>query len=180
MGSFDDFVDESTDELLRVACFITWDEAEAEDLVQECLIRIADRWPRVRHMEMPFAYARRVLVNLALDGRARRARRRGELASGSSCQVEGEPLGSALADKRAQSSLDAVGERSALIAAVGLLSPQQRTVLGLRYFLDLSEAQTAEIIGVSVGTVKTSASRGLARLRELMSEPSEQREMCEP
>jgi DNA-directed RNA polymerase specialized sigma24 family protein len=53
VGSFEDFVDESTDELLRVAYFITWDEAEAEDLVQECLIRIANRWPRVRHMEMP-------------------------------------------------------------------------------------------------------------------------------
>src|ERR1700734_2172866 len=97
MRSFDDFVDESTDELLRVACFITWDEAEAEDLVQECLIRIADRWPRVRRMEMPFAYARRGLVNLALDGRARRTRRRGELACGSSSHVGREPVGSGAA-----------------------------------------------------------------------------------
>ena len=129
MGSFEDFVDESTDELLRVACFVTWDEAEAEDLVQECLIRIADRWPRVRRMEMPFGYARRVLVNLALDGRVRRTRRRGELASSSSSQLEGEPLGSGLSDTRAQSSLDAVAERSTLIAAIGRLSPQQRTVL---------------------------------------------------
>jgi RNA polymerase sigma-70 factor (sigma-E family) len=180
VASFDDFVDESTDELLRVACFITWDEAEAEDLVQDCLIRIANRWPRVQHMEMPFAYARRVLVNLALDGRARHRRRRGELTRSSHCEVADEPSGYDVTDARAASSIDAVAERSALIAEIGRLSPQQRTVLGLRYFLDLSEAQTAEIIGVSVGTVKTSASRGLARLRELMSEPSEQRETSEP
>jgi DNA-directed RNA polymerase specialized sigma24 family protein len=82
-------------------------------------------------------------VNLALDGRVRRTRRRGELASSSSSRLEGEPLGSGLADTRAQSSLDAVAERSTLIAAIGRLSRQQRTVLGLRYFLDLSEAQNA-------------------------------------
>jgi RNA polymerase sigma-70 factor (sigma-E family) len=180
LGSFDDFVDQNVDELLRVGCFITWDEAEAEDLVQECLFRIAQRWPRVRQMEMPYAYARRVLVNLALDGRTRRTRRRGELADGPSWQANGEHAGSELVDQEAESSLDAVTERLSLIAAIGRLSPQQRTVLGLRYFLDLSEAQTAELVGVSVGTVKTSASRGLARLRELMSERSEHQEMCEP
>jgi len=91
-AAFEDFVDASADELLRVACFITGDEAEAEDLVQECLIRIADRWPRVRRMEMPYPYARRALVNLALDGRARRRRRREELSGGSIPQGNGEPL----------------------------------------------------------------------------------------
>src|SRR6202023_1573030 len=64
---FDHFVVDSVDGLLRAAYLIVWDFAEAEDLVQECLFRVARRWERVSGMEVPLAYARRVLVNLALD-----------------------------------------------------------------------------------------------------------------
>ncbi|HWE08611.1 MAG TPA: sigma factor, partial [Solirubrobacteraceae bacterium] len=68
---FERFVAEATDALLRTAYLIVWDLAEAEDLVQECLLSVARRWPRVRTMDHPRAYARRMLVNLALDGRKR-------------------------------------------------------------------------------------------------------------
>jgi RNA polymerase sigma-70 factor (sigma-E family) len=155
---FDQFVAGSVDDLLRTAYLIAWDPAEAEDLVQECLFKIARRWPRVRSMELPVAYARRILVNLALDGARGRARRRVEL----------EPAG---ADARAQDAvdpLDALGIRAELDDALSRLPARQRAVLVLRYFHDLSEAQAAEILGCSPGTVKSSSSRGLARLRETL------------
>src|SRR5437764_3195462 len=79
MTDFDEFVDRHVDELLRTAYLIVWEQAEAEDLVQECLLKVARRWPRIRRMEQPRAYARRILVNLAFDGARGRARRRSEL-----------------------------------------------------------------------------------------------------
>src|SRR5271167_1659505 len=78
---FDRFVAETAEPLLRSAYLITWDAAEAEDLVQECLFKVARRWPRVRKMEQPRAYARRMVVNLALDDARSRSRRRDELAA---------------------------------------------------------------------------------------------------
>jgi DNA-directed RNA polymerase specialized sigma24 family protein len=69
--SFEEFVQAHAGDLLRTACLITWDDAEAEDLVQECLLRVAKRWRRVRGMQLPLAYARRILINLALPGFSR-------------------------------------------------------------------------------------------------------------
>lgn len=169
-----------TRELLRTACLITWDDAEAEDLVQECLLRVSSRWRRVRVMDMPLAYARRVLINLALGGRDRRSRRRVELRGP-------DHHGAAVAggvddrvDPNAQAALHVLGEWSEVIEALGQLAPQQRTVLVLRYVDDLSEAQVAELLGCSIGTVKSRASRGLARLRELMVPANSTPEVCEP
>src|SRR6185312_9100293 len=78
-ADFDRFVADSSDALLRTAYLIVWDLGEAEDLVQETLFEVARRWPRIRRMERPIAYARRILVNRALGGSARRTRRRREL-----------------------------------------------------------------------------------------------------
>jgi DNA-directed RNA polymerase specialized sigma24 family protein len=130
---FERFVAETTDDLLRTAYLVLWDLAGAEDLVQECLFRVARRWPRVRSMEHPTAYARRIVVNLALDGAERRRRHNAEL-----------------------------------LAVLGTLAPLQRAVLALRYYDDLSEAQVAEILGCSVGTVKSTAWRALERLRTVL------------
>jgi RNA polymerase sigma-70 factor (sigma-E family) len=163
LPSFDAFVDENVDDLVRMAYLITWDESEAEDLVQECLLRVAKRWPRVSAMEMPLAYARRVLFNLALDTRGPRSRRRSELTA-----TADPPI-----DVHAEAALESIGVRTELIEALGQLPPQQRTVLGLRYFLDLSEAQVAAILGCSTGAVKSAASRGLARVREHVVSPPE-------
>jgi RNA polymerase sigma-70 factor (sigma-E family) len=143
-----------------MAYLICWDESDAEDLVQECLFTVARRWPRVVAMELPLAYTRRVLVNLALDGRAKRLRRR-ELVS----DIE---VVSRIRDATAEVASDTTGVRAELIDALGQLPRRQRTVLGLRYFLDLSEAQVAAILGCSTGSVKSNASRGLVRLRELV------------
>jgi RNA polymerase sigma-70 factor (sigma-E family) len=135
---------------------IVWDQDEAEDLVQECLLKVARRWPRIRRMEQPRAYARRVLVNLALDGARDRAKRRRELEPEA-------PLSLTAADP-----LPALEVRAELLQALGQLRERQRAVLVLRYFNDLTEAQVAEVLGCSPGTVKSSASRGLARLREAL------------
>lgn len=178
-GSFEAFVERHVDELLRTASVITWDDDAAEDLVQECLLRVTRHWTKVRKMELPFAYARRVLVNLALDDGRRRSRRRAELepaeAGDGRVITTREP-----ADLRAEAAFDALGDRAELLEAFGALSQQQRTVLMLRYFHDLSESQVARILGCSTGTVKSSASRGLARLRERIANPVPSTEVCEP
>lgn len=156
---FEGFVADSVDGLLRAAYLIAWDYAEAEDLVQECLLRVARRWPRVRRMEYPTAYARKVLVNLALDGERRRTRARAELGrSGGLGQVEHE-------DEAAVRVLGWVETTTDLSRALGELAPRQRAVLVFRYLYDLSEAQVADVMGCSVGTVKSTASRALQRLR---------------
>ena len=142
---------------------MAWDPVEAEDLVQECLLAVARRWPRVRAMAHPHAYARRVLVNLALDGAKRRARRRQELVADGAATLD------AVADESAARRLHAVGVRAELIQVLGTLPPRQRAVLVLRYFEDLSEAQVAELLGCSVGTVKSTASRGLNRLQAALT-----------
>lgn len=162
-SDFEQFVTASSDALLRTAYLVVWDPAEAEDLVQDCLLAVARRWPRVRGMDHPYAYARRVLINLALDGASRRTRRRDELAVNGSGAVE------ELADESSTRRLHAVGVRAELIQALGTLPPRQRAVLVLRYFEDLSEAQVAELLGCSLGTVKSTASRGLTRLHAALS-----------
>ena len=156
MTDFDEFVAANVDGLLRTAYLIVWDEAEAEDLVQECLLKVAHRWPRIRRMERPPAYARRVLVNLTLDGARGRARRQSELEPGGQEHV-------IAIDPSA-----AVDGRVELLQALSQLPARQRAVLVLRYFNDLTEADVAEVLGCSLGTVKSSASRGLARLREVL------------
>ncbi len=158
MDEFDKFTTANLEPLLRTAYLITWDAGEAEDLVQECLLRVARRWPRVRRMQQPGAYARRILVNLALDGGRARTRRRDELGAAPE-----------LGDEPAPDLLDGLETRAELLDALAALTARQRAVLVLRYFNDLTESQTADVLGCSPGTVKSNASRGLARLREALS-----------
>jgi RNA polymerase sigma-70 factor (sigma-E family) len=162
-ADFEQFVTASSDALLRTAYLVAWDPVEAEDLVQECLLAVARRWPRVRRMDHPHAYARRVLINLALDGAQRRTRHRQELVGDEATTLAAAP------DESSGRRLHAVGVRCELIDALGTLPPRQRAVLVLRYFEDLSEAQVAELLGCSVGTVKSTASRGLTRLQTALS-----------
>ena len=76
---FDRFVGDNSDGLLRTAYLMVGDLHEAEDLVQETLFKVASRWPRVSRMDNPVAYARRIVVNLALHGSSKRSRNRAEL-----------------------------------------------------------------------------------------------------
>jgi RNA polymerase sigma-70 factor (sigma-E family) len=156
---FDRFVNRETDGLVRTAYLITWDLHAAEDLVQETLIKVAKRWPKVRRMDRPLAYARRILVNEALDGSKRRARARAELAAAMSPAPAAEPHAVEAHD---------FGTYDELIRALGTLPPRQRAVLVLRYFLDLPETEVAAALKCSLGTVKSTASRGLARLEQTL------------
>jgi RNA polymerase sigma-70 factor (sigma-E family) len=156
-ADFDRFVADSTEGLLRTAYLIVWDLAEAEDLVQETLLKVARRWPRVRRMQHPVAYARRILVNLALAGAGHRSRSRNEL-TGEAPPDRGHEAGEAAA----------IDTHDELLSALAALPPRQRSVLVLRYFLDLPEAEVAAALKCSLGTVKSTASRGLARLEQTL------------
>lgn len=154
-NEFDRFVEEVCPPLLRTVYLILGDASAAEDVVQETLLRVARRWRRVRRMSHRQAYARRTAVNLALDERGAQGRRNLAL------DRYANDLQPHAADENGR-----VEQRADLIAALARLSPRARAVIVLRYYGDLSEAQVAHTLGCSVGTVKTTASRALANLRE--------------
>lgn len=152
--TFEDFVRARSGSLLRTALLLAGqNEAEAEDLLQLALERAYRHWGRVSRAGEPERYVRAILANASAD-RWRRAARRAE-----------RPLlavvtGPAVADRTAE-----VENRDYLVRALATLPPRQRAVLVLRYFDDLSEIETARMLGCTVGTVKAHAARGLARLR---------------
>jgi RNA polymerase sigma-70 factor (sigma-E family) len=151
---FTEFVRGRSTALLRTAVLLTGgDRGQAEDLLQGVLERMYVRWRRIR--ESPEAYARKSLVHAAVN-RSRGRRRRPELPL----------LEPDAAVATAHDATTSVDERDQLVRSLLTLPPRQRAVLVLRYFDDLSELDTAAALGCSVGTVKSSASRGLARLRE--------------
>jgi RNA polymerase sigma-70 factor (sigma-E family) len=149
--AFEGFVTESGDALLRMATLLTADPDAAEDVYQETLHRLAMRWSRV---DSPRAFCRRVMHNIVIDQARARKRRPRELFA---VHDRGDPRGG--------DPVTAAELRPALLAALGTLTLQQRTVVVLRYFDDLSENEVAELLGVSPGTVKSTASRAVAQLR---------------
>lgn len=164
---FERFVTGHLHGLLQTGYLIVSDWTEAEDLVQECLLRVARRWPKVRTMEHPGAYARRVLMNLALDGATRRTRLWQELEA-----LDGVEPPATGVDQDAE-AIATCAEASELLDALRLLPVRQRVVLVLRYFGDFSEAQVAEALSCPVGTIKSATSRGLAQLREALETSDE-------
>jgi RNA polymerase sigma-70 factor (sigma-E family) len=151
---FDRFVTRNADGLVRTAYLMVGDLHEAEDLVQETLFKVASRWPRVRRMESPLGYTRRILVNQALHGSSKRSRNRAELKATPPAET---------AAMAAQLDI-----HDQLFDALAALPPRQRAALVLRYLLDLPEAEVAAALGCSLGTVKSSTSRGLKRLEQTL------------
>ena len=160
--AFEAFVADASGRLMRTAYLLTSDRGHAEDLVQSTLLRTARRWPRARRQ--PEAYARRVLVNLAKDRWRTLRRRVGEVA------VEVEA-----ADSIAVPADDEVLERERLLAAIRELPAGQRAVLVLRFFDDLSVAETAAALDCSEGTVKSQTARALDRMRTVLDQPNQER-----
>ncbi|MDQ0711183.1 RNA polymerase sigma-70 factor (sigma-E family) [Streptomyces luteogriseus] len=154
---FDEFAAARWSTLLHVARLLTGgDRQRAEDLVQEALVKLWFAWPKVAD-QAPEAYVRTVLVRLA----ARSARRR----------WWGERPVEQLPDRAGPVDVSsAVAERSRLEAALAQLSPKQRAAVVLRYYEDLPEAQVAQALGCPVGTARSHASRGVARLRQILSD----------
>jgi RNA polymerase sigma-70 factor (sigma-E family) len=158
---FDRFAAETWEPLLRTGYLMTGDAKDAEDLVQETLLKVARRWNRVRGMDHPAAYARRILINLVLHDAGRRSRQRAELWP--------QDDGAETADQSAARALREVDDQAEFRWAVARLPARQRAVLVLRYWADLPVAEVAGILGCSEGTVTSTASRAAARLAETLA-----------
>lgn len=140
--------------LLRSAWLLTGDWHTAHDLVQTSLLRTWPRWERILLQDRPEPYVRRVMLNTYLSWRARRWRGETPLAD--------------LPDAARDADHTAVADlRVTLLAALATLPPRQRATVVLRYFDDLTEADTAAALGCSIGTVKTQCSRAMHALRAM-------------
>lgn len=148
---FEAFVNARSRALLQTAWLLTGDRQLAEDLLQAALTKCYPRWQRIRDGNDE-AYVRRALATTYVSW-WRRAWR-GELPTG--------PLPEAAEDRV---DADRVELRQVLLSALAELPRRQRAVVVLRYYCDLSEAETAAALGCSVGTVKSQAAKGLDRLR---------------
>jgi RNA polymerase sigma-70 factor (sigma-E family) len=148
---FSGFVRDSSRGLQRTAWLLTGDWTAAEDLAQAALVKTWARWDRVE-LATAMGYTRRVMFSVFLGWRGRRSSH--ELPVGS--------LPDAPADRDEYEQIEL---RTALLDALARLPRQQRAVVVLRYFDDLTEAATADALGCSVGTVKSHASRALNALR---------------
>ena len=151
--AFEEFAAECGPELLRIAMLLAPDSHTAEDLYQDTLQRLAARWS---HVDNPSAFCRKVMHNLVVDQTRARARRPRELQ----LFEAGERSDPRSADPHESAELWPV-----LRDALGSLALQQRTVVVLRYFDDRSEAEVARLLGITTGTVKSTASRAIAHLR---------------
>ncbi len=170
-ASFATFMDQSGPALLRTAWFLTGDADRSQELTQAAFVKTYVVWPKIDHGRA-HAYARRCLVNAKIDvWRATRHEVVTDLTGagfepGSGSQ---SPSRSHSALRPAWQSRDSVmattDHRDDLVRRLSRLPEQQRKVVVLRYYADQSEAAVAETLGISVGSVKSAASRGLAALR---------------
>ena len=152
MLSVEEFIDQNSRLLLRSAWLLTGNWASAEDLVQTSLLQSWLHWDEIK-ADTPDFYVRRVLMNTFLSGQRRRWTRERPTAG--------------LPDRPGTDELTSSELRVVIWRALSGLPARQRAVVVLRYFNDLTEAQTAEALQCSVGTVKSQASRALARLRSI-------------
>ncbi|WP_328747391.1 SigE family RNA polymerase sigma factor [Streptomyces sp. NBC_00285] len=149
---FQEFVRARWSHLVRTAYLLTGDAHLAEDLTQTALAKAYRSWRRVSSSDSPEAYVRRMLVTCNSD--RFRKRRVKESLTDAPPEVAGRDEG-----------VTRVDERGVLLGALAGLPPRQRAVVVMRYWEDLSELEVAEVLGCSQGTVKSQASKGLAKLR---------------
>jgi RNA polymerase sigma-70 factor (sigma-E family) len=150
-ADFRQFVSARSAALLRTAYLLVGDWAHAEDVLQTALTKTYIAWRRLGEIEAVEAYARRVLVTTATSWWRRR--------------WHGERPTAVLPDRAAPDPTQAQVERQALWRHVLSLPPRQRAVLVLRFYEDLTEAETARVLGITVGTVKSQCARAIVALR---------------
>lgn len=150
---FGSYVAARSPALLRTAYLLTGGHAEAEDLLQTTWIRTYLAWDRIRDRGAVDGYVRRVMVNASTSSWRRRR------IQESMCAIV--PEGPPSRDRTADSDLHDV-----LWSALARMPRRQRTALVLRFYEDLTEAETAHVMAVSIGTVKSTTSRALALLRQ--------------
>ena len=146
--------------LVRMAAFLTGDRDNAEEVVQDAFVKVYGSWRGLRDPDKAEAYLRTTVVNLSRS----RLRHRQVVA-----KHQPEPPGDAAS---AESGAMRIVQREAVLHALEQLPRRQREAVVLRYYGDLSEAQTADAMGCSVGAVKSHTSRAMASLRPLLEEPS--------
>jgi RNA polymerase sigma-70 factor (sigma-E family) len=157
-ADFAAFVANRSTALLSFAHVLTGDRHDAEDVVQTALAATALGWHRVRRRDNPEGYVRRAIVTTHLNRQRRRPWRERPAAE------LPEPR-----DPRADGDGDGFDERDAMWRMLAALPARQRAVLVLRYYEDMSEADIADVLGCSRGTVKSQAAKALERLRYSLS-----------
>jgi RNA polymerase sigma-70 factor (sigma-E family) len=152
------FLGERGDYLLRTAVLLSGSREAGEDLLQTALERLLKRWATIEGD--PEGYLRRTLYHLAADRWRQQAALRRQL------RLLRPGVSTVVADPTAD-----VDMRDSLVRLLMQLPPRQRAVIVARYWEQLSEAESAQVLGCSVGTVKSATARGLSRLRELSGLP---------
>lgn len=152
---FREFVATQSPALLRVAYLLSGDTHLAQDLVQSALAACAARWHRIRDRDQPYAYVRKALYRNQYN--AWRTRRRKPESI-----VDAVPDSSGARDHAADTA-----QRRDLLADLARLPYRQRLIVVLRYYEDRSEAEVAEMLGISKGGVRSQAARGIANLRRM-------------
>jgi RNA polymerase sigma-70 factor (sigma-E family) len=150
--SFVEFVSARWARLFRLAYLLTADEVAAEDLLQTAMERTYARWPRVSRMEAPEAYVRTLMVNAVISARRRLGWRR-------------ERLRAELPERPIPPADRGVVDHTLLWPLVCALPERQRAVVVLRYYEDLTERETAQVLGCAVGTVKSQGHDAMRALR---------------
>jgi RNA polymerase sigma-70 factor (sigma-E family) len=145
-------------QLVRLSVLLVHDQAAAEDVVQDAFVAMHGKWSRLRDPDKALAYLRQAVVNRSRSALRHRVvvERHARMSSVSDVTVDGPTVGGA--------------RRDAVKDALRQLTDRQREVLVLRYYLDWSEAQIADALGISLGAVKAHAHRGSAALRELLGD----------
>jgi RNA polymerase sigma-70 factor (sigma-E family) len=144
--------------LVRLSVLLVHDTGTAEEIVQDAFVAVHARWGRLREPDRALAYLRQAVVN-----RSRSALRHRGVVTRQAAR-EAAPSPAPGADEASLAS----GRRAAVLDALRALPRRQREVLALRYYLDLSETEIADALGISRGSVKAHASRGAAALRALL------------
>jgi RNA polymerase sigma-70 factor (sigma-E family) len=156
-AAFAEFVAARSGALHRAAYLMVGDVGLAQDLVQEALTKTYVAWPRLRDPANAEAYTRKAITTTAITWFRKKS-------------WYGERPAEFVPEGAAAGHADAVAVRSTLMGALAQLPPRQRAVVVLRYYEDLTEAQTAAVLGCAVGTVKSQGSAALGKLRDLMGD----------
>jgi len=154
--AFCEFVEARSPSLFRCAYLMVGDHQLAQDLLQEALVKTLLAWPRLRDRANADAYTRRVVVTTSISWRRRRSYHERPTAT--------------LPDRVDLDPADGLATHDVVIAALATVPPRQRAAIVLRYYEDLTEAQTADVMGCSVGAVKSQVAAGLKRLRAVLGQ----------
>lgn len=149
---------------IRVAYLIVWDHAEAEDVTQEAFVKAHGALPRFRSGSSFRPWLLKIVRNEALN-RVRSSKRRHQLA----LREANDPVSGGAAPSP-EAVVVSRSDQASVLAAIDLLPERFRAVVTHRFLLELSEEETASVLGIPKGTVKSRTSRGLDRLREILEE----------